>query len=609
MIRLGGRPGRPLFHNKMITETELLTKVAIKVTKTINLCIIMVSLIAESGFAQNPEKSYVFLSLEEFMINALIQIPTPVNEPVLSYASGTQEKKALKNQLDKMLGQAFEIPLIIGGKEVKTGDLAACRCPHDHRHVLAHYHKAGAKEVEMAVAAAKAAWPDWSGMDWLNRAAVFLRAAELLATKYRYILNAATMLGQSKTAHQAEIDSACELIDFYRFNPYYMSQIYAQQSDSSAATWNYMEYRALEGFVFAVTPFNFTAIAGNLPTSPAMMGDTILWKPASSAVYSAYFLIQLWKEAGLPDGVINFIPGSGRYVGDPVLEKPDLAGVHFTGSTSVFQGMWKTIGANIMKYKTYPRIVGETGGKDFVFVHASADVDVVVTALIRGAFEYQGQKCSAASRAYIPDNIWPAVRAKLVDELKTIKMGDVTDFSNFMGAVIDEAAFSTISEYIEFAKKSNDAEIIHGGKCDKSTGYFIEPTVIVASNPKHRLMQEEIFGPVLTVYIYPEAEFTQTLHLCDVSSPYALTGAIIATDRKAIAEAFTVLRHAAGNFYINDKPTGAVVGQQPFGGARGSGTNDKAGSFLNLLRWTSARAVKENLNPPRNFRYPFLAEK
>jgi 1-pyrroline-5-carboxylate dehydrogenase len=541
--------------------------------------------------------------------NVLAKIPTPANEPIISYAPGTQEKKALKTELARMLSQEIEIPLVIGGKEVKTGDLADCRCPHDHRHLLARYHKAGAKEVEMAVAAAKAAWHDWSETDWINRAAVFLRAAELLATKYRYILNAATMLGQSKTAHQAEIDSACELIDFYRFNPYYMTQIYAQQPNSSAATWNYLEYRALEGFVFAVTPFNFTAIAGNLPTSPALMGNTVLWKPASSAVYSAYFLTQLWKEAGLPDGVINFIPGSGRYVGDPVLEKPDLAGVHFTGSTSVFQGMWKSIGANIMKYRSYPRIVGETGGKDFVFVHASADVDVVATALIRGAFEYQGQKCSAASRAYIPDNLWPALRARMIDELKTLKIGDVIDFSNFMGAVIDEAAFSSIVEYIEYARKSSDAEIICGGKYDKSTGYFIEPTVVVAKNPRHRLVQEEIFGPVLTIYVYPEAEFIQTLHLCDMSSPYALTGAIIATDRKAIVEADAVLRHAAGNFYVNDKPTGAVVGQQPFGGARGSGTNDKAGSYLNLLRWTSARSVKENLNPPKDYRYPFLEEK
>jgi 1-pyrroline-5-carboxylate dehydrogenase len=563
----------------------------------------------ELGFAQVPERSYVLFSEEEFVINALTKIPTPANEPIYGYAPGSPEKNALKDQLKKMLSEEHEFPVIIGGKEVRTGDLADCRCPHDHRHLLARYHRAGAKEVELAAAAAEAAWHDWSEMDWINRAAVLLRAAELLATKYRYILNAATMLGQSKTVHQAEIDSACELIDFYRFNPYYMSQIYAQQPDSSPATWNYLEYRALEGFVFAVTPFNFTSIAGNLPTSPAVMGNTVLWKPASAAVYSAYFLTQLWKEAGLPDGVINFIPGSGRYVGDPVLERPDLAGVHFTGSTSVFQGMWKTIGANIMKYKGYPRIVGETGGKDFVFVHASADVDVVATALIRGAFEYQGQKCSAASRAYIPGNLWPAIKTRMIDELKTIKMGDITDFSNFLGAVIDEAAFSSIVGYIDYAKKSSEAEIIHGGTYDKSTGYFIDPTVVLVKNPKHKLMEEEIFGPVLTVYVYPEAEYTKTLHLCDTTSPYGLTGCIIASDRQAISEAFSVLRHAAGNFYINDKPTGAVVSQQPFGGARGSGTNDKAGSYLNLLRWASARAVKENLNPPKNYRYPFLVER
>lgn len=543
------------------------------------------------------------------MINALAKIPVPVNEPVLSYAPGTPEKKALQDQLKKMLSQKIEIPLIIGGREVRTGDLADCRCPHDHRHLLGRYHKARAEEVDLAVAAAKAAWKDWSEADWMSRAAVFLRAAELLATKYRSILNAATMLGQSKTVHQAEIDSACELIDFYRFNPFYMTQIYAQQPDSAPGTWNYLEYRALEGFVFAVTPFNFTSIAGNLPTSPALMGNTVLWKPASSAVYSAYFLALLWKEAGLPDGVINFMPGSGRFVGDPVLEKRDLAGVHFTGSTAVFQGMWKTIGANIMKYRTYPRIVGETGGKDFVFVHASADVDVVVTALIRGAFEYQGQKCSAASRAYIPDSLWPAIKTRLLDELRTIKMGDVTDFSNFMGAVIDEAAFSNIVEYIEYAKKSSEAEITSGGGYNKSRGYFIEPTVVKVTNPKHKLMEEEIFGPVLTIYVYPAAEFAETLRLCDSTSPYGLTGSIIAEDRKAILEAMSALRQAAGNFYINDKPTGAVVGQQPFGGARGSGTNDKAGSYLNLLRWTSARTIKENLNPPRNYRYPFLAEK
>jgi 1-pyrroline-5-carboxylate dehydrogenase len=555
-------------------------------------------------------KFFFFICVkEDFMINALAKIPTPANEPVWSYAPGSPERKALKDELARMLGRQIEIPLLIGGKEVRSGDMGECRCPHDHRHVLAKYHKAGASEVETAVRAAKAAWRDWSEMDWMSRAAIFLRAAELLATKYRFILNAATMLNQSKTAYQAEIDSACEVIDFYRFNPYYMSRIYAEQSESAPGAWNYIEYRALEGFVFAVSPFNFTAIAANLPTSPAMMGNTVLWKPASSAVFSSYFLTRLWKEAGLPDGVINFIPGSGRFVGDPVLEKPDLAGVHFTGSTSVFQGMWKTIGTNIMKYKTYPRIVGETGGKDFIFVHSSADVDVVATALIRGAFEYQGQKCSAASRAYIPDNLWPAIRERMVDELKTVKMGDVSDFSNLLTAVIDEPAFDSIVEYIEFARKSNEAEFIFGGKSDKSKGYFIEPTVIRTTNPRFKLMEEEVFGPVLTVYVYPAAQYRETLELCDTTSVYALTGSIMANDRRAIVEAFKALRHAAGNFYINDKCTGAVVSQQPFGGARASGTNDKGGSHLNLLRWTSVRSIKENLNPPKDYRYPFLAEK
>lgn len=542
-------------------------------------------------------------------MNAIIKVPTPFNEPIYSYAPGSRERKDVKAQLEKMLNEEIEIPLIIGGKEVRSGNLADCHCPHDHNHLLGRYHKAGPPELDKAVEEAKKAWKDWSEMDWRSRASIFLRAAELLATKYRYILNAATMLGQSKTVHQAEIDSACELIDFYRFNPLYMSQIYAQQPDSSPSIWNYMEYRALEGFVFAVTPFNFTSIAGNLPTSPAMMGNTVLWKPASSAVYSAYFLTQLWKEAGLPDGVINFVPGPGRYVGDPVLEKPDLAGVHFTGSTVVFQGMWKTIGANIMKYRSYPRIVGETGGKDFVFVHASADPEAVVTALIRGAFEYQGQKCSAASRTYIPSNLWPSIKTGLLDEIKTIEMGDITDFTNFMGAIIDKLAFESIVEYIEYAKKSNETDIIYGGNYDGSKGYFIEPTLVVVTNPNDKLMEEEIFGPVLTIYVYPEAKYEETLKICDTTSPYGLTGSIFANDRKAIDEAFTALRHAAGNFYINDKPTGAVVSQQPFGGARGSGTNDKAGSYLNLLRWTSARAVKENLNPPKDFRYPFMQEK
>ncbi len=542
-------------------------------------------------------------------MNAIVKVPRPSTEPVYSYAPGRPEKEALKAQLNKFLGESMEFPLIIGGKEVTTGNLADCRCPHDHQHLLARYHKAGPEEIEKAVQEAKKAWKDWSEMDWVFRASIFLRAAELLATKYRDILNASTMLGQSKTAHQAEIDSACEVIDFYRFNPYYMSLIYAQQPDSSASIWNYMEYRALEGFVFAVTPFNFTSIAANLPTSPAMMGNVVLWKPASSAVYSAYFLTQLWKEAGVPDGIINFIPGPGRYVGDPVLEKSDLAGVHFTGSTAVFQSMWKTIGKSIMNYRSYPRIVGETGGKDFVFVHASADVEATVSALVRGAFEYQGQKCSAASRAYVPQNLWPALKEKLLDEIKTLKMGDITDFTNFMGAVIDKPAFDSIVEYIEYAKNSNEAEIIIGGNYDDSKGYFIEPTLVVATDPRHKLMEEEIFGPVLTLYVYPEEEYTKTLELCDATSPYGLTGAIFANDRKAIEEAYKTLRYAAGNFYINDKPTGAVVSQQPFGGARGSGTNDKAGSYLNLLRWVSARAVKEHLNPPKDYRYPYMKEK
>lgn len=541
-------------------------------------------------------------------MNAIIKVPTPFNEPVYSYAPGSREKKDLKAHLEKMLNEKIEIPLIIGSKEILSGNMADCRCPHDHNHILAQYHKAGPPELDKAVKEAQRAWKDWSAMSWESRASIFLRAAELLATKYRYILNAATMLGQSKTVHQAEIDAACELIDFYRFNPHYMRQIYTQQPDSSHEIWNYMEYRALEGFVFAVTPFNFTSIAGNLPTSPAMMGNTVLWKPASSAVYSAYFITKLLKEAGLPDGVINFVPGPGRYVGDPILEKPGLAGVHFTGSTPVFQGMWKTIGSNIMHYRTYPRIVGETGGKGFVFVHASADTEAVATALIRGAFEYQGQKCSAASRAYIPSNLWPSIKESLSDEIKTIKMGDITDFTNFMGAVIDKPAFESIVEFIEYAKKSKEANIVCGGSYDDSKGYFIEPTLVVVTNPKDKLMEEEIFGPVLTIYVYPENKYKETLKICDTTSPYGLTGAVFANDRKAIDEAFVALRHAAGNFYINDKPTGAVVSQQPFGGARGSGTNDKAGSYLNLLRWTSARSVKENLCPPRDYRYPFLNE-
>lgn len=541
-------------------------------------------------------------------MDAIIKISKPVNEPVYSYAPGTMERKNLKAQLEKMLKEEIEIPLLIGGKEVRTGKLGECRCPHDHRKLLGRYHQAGTKEIEMAIEEARKAWQEWSEMDWVSRANIFLRAAELITIKYRYILNAATMLGQSKTAYQAEIDSTCELADLYRFNPYYMSQIYSWQPESSSDARNTMDFRPLEGFIFAVTPFNFTAIAGNLPTAPALMGNTVVWKPASTAVYSAYFLTLLWKEAGLPDGVINFIPCPGGQMGTYVLNRPDLAGLHFTGSTPTFLDMWKTIGSNIEHYRTYPRFVGETGGKDFIFVHASANVEIVATAFIRGAFEYQGQKCSAASRAYIPSNLWPALREKMLDEIKTIRAGDIIDFSNFMGAVIDQSSFSKISGYIEYAKGSRETEVLCGGGCDPSKGYFIEPTVILTHNPRNRLMVEEIFGPVLTLYVYPETEFEETLELCNTTSPYGLTGSIIAEDRKAIGLAYKRLRHAAGNFYINDKPTGAVVAQQPFGGGRLSGTNDKAGSIFNLIRWTSPRTVKENLFPPKDHRYPYMAE-
>ncbi len=541
-------------------------------------------------------------------MNTIFKIEKPLNEPVLSYAPGTPERRRLKAHLEQMLKEEVEIPVLIGGKEIRTGSLGECRCPHNHRHLLGCFHQAGPKEIASAIEEAKKAWHDWSEMDWSSRASIFLKAAELITTKYRYILNAATMLGQSKTVHQAEIDSTCELADLYRFNPYYMSQIYTLQPESLPDALNYLDFRPLEGFVFAVSPFNFTAIAGNLPTSPAMMGNTVVWKPASTAVYSAYFLTKLWQEAGLPDGVINFIPGPGGMIGSHVLTHPDLSGLHFTGSTSTFLEMWRIIGTNIERYRAYPRIVGETGGKDFVFLHPSADVEVATTALIRGAFEYQGQKCSAASRAYIPSNLWPDLRQRLVDEVKTIRIGDITDFSNFMGAVIDQTAFSKIAGYIEYARSSGETEILCGGGCDQSRGYFIEPTLILTKNPKNRLMVEEIFGPVLTLYVYPEKAFEETLEVCNETSPFGLTGSILAHDRRAIDRALSRLRHAAGNFYINDKPTGAVVAQQPFGGGRLSGTNDKAGSILNLLRWTSARAVKENLNPPRDYRYPFMSE-
>jgi len=542
------------------------------------------------------------------MPNGIVNVPMPKNEPVRDYAPGSAQKASLKAKLNEMLSQEIEIPLIIGGKEVRTGKTAKAVCPHDHRHVLATYHMAGQAEVDMAIKAADEAWKDWSETPWEDRAACMLKAAELLAGPWRDTLNAACMLNQSKNAYQAEIDAACELIDFYRFNPYYMQFIYGQQPGSSPGVWNYVEYRALEGFVFAVTPFNFASIAGNLPTAPALMGNTVLWKPASSAVFTAYNIMKLLKAAGFPDGVINFIPGSGGQVGNPVMSSSSLTGVHFTGSTGVFNNMWAQIAANLNHAKTYPRIVGETGGKDFIFAHPSANEEALAVAMVRGAFEYQGQKCSAASRAYIPRSLWPKVRDLVVDMVGQIKMGSPMDFRNFMNAVIDKGAFADHKGYIEYAKASPEAEILCGGKCDDSVGYYIEPTVVVTTNPRFKLMQEEIFGPVLTVYVYEDKDLDDTLRLCDTTSIYALTGAVFAEDRYAAMKVAKALRHAAGNFYINDKPTGAVVGQQPFGGARASGTNDKAGSYLNLIRWTSQRTIKENFVSPKDFRYPFMGE-
>jgi 1-pyrroline-5-carboxylate dehydrogenase len=542
------------------------------------------------------------------MINARVKVPPPINEPVLSYAPGSVEKQELQTKLDDFGGQQIEIPIIIGGSDIKTGDVGQCILPHDHQQSLATFHKGNTETVNQAIAAASAARPAWVAMPWEARAAIFLRAAELLAGKYRQVLNAATMLNQSKTAFQAEIDAACELIDFFRFNVSYMPQIFEQQPDSGPGMWNYVEYRPLEGFVFAVTPFNFTSIAGNLPTSPAIMGNTVIWKPASTAVYSAYWLMQMLKEAGLPDGVINMVPGSGGQIGDPAMNHPDLGGVHFTGSTAVFQGMWKTVGNNIADYKSYPRIVGETGGKDFVFAHASADPRALMANLIRGAYEYQGQKCSAASRAYIPKSLWDKHRDDLCHQIENIRYGDVTDFTNFMGAVIDASSFATITEAIDKARGDADADVICGGNYDGSKGYFIAPTIIEARKPDYTTMEVELFGPVLTVYVYDDDKYEETLKLCDQTSPYALTGGVFGTDRQAINLAHETLVNAAGNFYINDKPTGAVVGQQPFGGSRASGTNDKAGSFLNLIRWVSPRTTKENLTPSLDYQYPHMQE-
>ena len=536
-------------------------------------------------------------------------IPKPMNEPIRNYESGSSEKASLKEKLAELSQKEIEIPLIIGGKEVRTGDTTNCIMPHNHGHVLATFHQAGEKEVLEAIESAQAAWKQWSVTPLQERAAIFLKMAELLTGPYRDIINAATMLNMSKNVFQAEIDAACELIDFWNFNCWFAQELYNHQPMySPEPTKNSMEHRPLEGFVFAVTPFNFTSIAANLPSAPALMGNVAIWKPASSAVYPAYFIMQLFKEAGLPDGVINFIPGRGSVVGPLVMDHPNLAGIHFTGSTSVFQNMWEHIGGNIKQYASYPRIVGETGGKDFCIAHESVNQDALVTAMVRGAFEFQGQKCSAMSRAYIPSTIWPEIEENLLKEMATIKMGDPSDFSNFVNAVIDKNSFDSIKDFIDDASNSDDAEIIFGGTCDDSVGYFIEPTIILTKDPKFRTMCEEIFGPVLTIYLYDPSEWKETLEVVDSTSPYALTGCVMANDKRAIEEASSALRHAAGNFYINDKPTGAVVGQQPFGGSRASGTNDKAGSMFNLARWVSQRTVKENFDPPTDYRYPFLEE-
>ncbi|MHA2231117.1 MAG: L-glutamate gamma-semialdehyde dehydrogenase [Candidatus Hodarchaeales archaeon] len=540
------------------------------------------------------------------MAEGIFEVPEPHNEPILEYLPESSERIELKAKLKELKTKKIEIPLIIGGKEVKTGNLGQSIAPHDHRHVLADYHKAGAEEVQLAIETALEAQQVWGAMEWYDRAAVFLKMADLLAGPYRSTLNAATMLGQSKNVFQAEIDAACELIDFLRINANYLTQIYQEQPFSPSFQWNRVQYRPLEGFVFAVTPFNFVSIAGNLPTAPAIMGNVVVWKPASTGVYPAYYLMKLFQAAGVPPGVINFIPGSGRELGDIVLAHEALAGVHFTGSTAVFQGIWRTIGNNIANYKSYPRVVGETGGKDFVFAHASADVDELVTALVRGAFEYAGQKCSAASRAYIPESLWEPTKTKLIATMKEVKMGTVEDWRTLVNAVIDQAAFEKITGYIDHAQESPDTEIIAGGTYDDSKGYFISPTVVLAKDPQHKLICEEIFGPVLTVYVYPDTSYEETLRLCDQTSPYGLTGAVFAKDRQAITTAIRLLKFSAGNFYINDKPTGAVVGQQPFGGARASGTNDKAGSILNLLRWVSPRTIKENFLPPKSVSYPYM---
>lgn len=542
------------------------------------------------------------------MANAFYKVPQPVNEPILNYRSGSPERKALKEALAAYKKEALDLPMYINGEWVSTDNKVAIHPPHEKKHVLAHFSKGGSDHVNAAIDAALAAQPAWERMPWQDRAAVFLKAADLISGPYRARMNAATMLGQSKNVYQAEIDCVAELADFLRFNVQYMTEIYQQQPNSSPTVWNRMEYRPLEGFVFAITPFNFTAIAGNLPAAPAMMGNVVVWKPAETQIFAAKLVMEIFHEAGLPAGVINLIYTDGPMAGDIVFSHADFAGLHFTGSTKVFQALWGMVGKNISKYRSYPRIVGETGGKDFVVAHPSADAVQVAVGLARGAFEYQGQKCSAASRAYLPESLWPAIKEKLVADLATFKMGTVEDFSNFVNAVIDERSFDKISSYLAQAKKDDGVEIVAGGNCDKSEGYFVEPTVLLAKDPHYRTMEEEIFGPVLTIYVYPDAEFDTMLEQVDSTSPYALTGSIFARERSVINYVTDKLSNAAGNFYINDKPTGAVVGQQPFGGARGSGTNDKAGSVLNLYRWISPRTIKENFVTPKDYRYPFLEE-
>jgi 1-pyrroline-5-carboxylate dehydrogenase len=540
-------------------------------------------------------------------VTGVRRVPTPVNEPIKGYAPGSPERADLKARLEAMANEQLDIPIIIGGREIRTGDTSRAVMPHNHKHVLADWHRGGSKHARMAVEAAQKARHEWANWAWEDRAAVFLKAAELLATRYRSTINAATMLGQSKTVFQSEIDAACELTDFWRFNAAFAQELYSEQPVNSPGMWNQMDYRALEGFVYAVSPFNFTAIGGNLSGAPALMGNTVVWKPASTAIVSSYYVMRVLEEAGLPPGVINFLPGDAGEISDVCLGHQDLAGVHFTGSTGVFNSMWKTIGANMSRYKSYPRIVGETGGKDFIVAHPSANAKAVAVAIARGGFEYQGQKCSAASRVYIPKSLWKQVRDEAVAMMEDIKQGDVRDFRNFVSAVIDKRAFDKISEYIEHAKKN--AKIVAGGKAEGKEGFYIAPTLIQTEDPGYKSMCEEIFGPVVSAYVYDDDKWSETLRTVDETSPYALTGAVFSQDRAAVREATLALRNAAGNFYINDKPTGAVVGQQPFGGARGSGTNDKAGSKMNLMRWVSARTIKETFSPPTDYTYPFMGEK